>query len=78
MEVKSLNDVARILDASRVRQGLTKSSLVKYSGVSRPTLLKIINEGKNPNRDGYQIDSLFKVAEAIGVKIILEENLDVE
>lgn len=74
MEVKNLNDVAKVLDASRVRQGLTKNALVKYSGISRPTLLKIINKGRV--REGYQIDSLFKVAKAIGVKIILEENLD--
>ena len=70
--VNNLNDIAKILEKSRVKQGLTKNAVLKASGISRPTLLKIINHGRI--RDGYQIDSLLKVAKAMSVKIYIEES----
>ena len=69
MEVKSFKDIADILDKQRVDKVISKNQLMKSTGLSRPTLLKILSKGRV--RDGYNLQTLFDVAKALDVEILL-------
>ena len=69
MQVKTFKDIADILDKQRVDKAISKNQLMKFTGLSRPTLLKILSKGRV--RDGYNLQTLFDVAKALEVEILL-------
>ena len=69
MVVKNMKEMAKALDEQRTVKNLSKNRLAKESDMSRPTLLNIIQKGTV--RNGFYVESLFKIAKALDLEIII-------
>lgn len=69
MLVKNTKDVAKMLEGARAAEGLSKNNLAKQSGMSRPTMLNIIQKGTV--RNGYTMDNLLRLAKTLNLEIVI-------
>lgn len=69
MKVKNMKEIAKILDNKREENGISKNQLAIKAGMSRPTMLNMIQKGVV--RNGYSVDSLMKIVESLDLEIII-------
>ena len=67
MKVSNANEIAKVLEAERSRQGVSKNILAKKAGISRPTVLNIIKKGTV--RNSYDVRNLIAVINALDLEI---------
>lgn len=69
MVVKNMKEMAKALEEQRTVKSLSKNKLAIESDMSRPTLLNVIQKGSV--RNGYYVESLFKIAKALDLEIVI-------
>lgn len=67
MKVSNANEIAKVLEAERSKQGVSKNILAKKAGISRPTVLNIIKKGTV--RNSYDVRNLIAVINALDLEI---------